>query len=749
MKNIRLKNKTIYMFAVVALICFCFLLFPVATKTVRADVISAGQCITIKSAYVQVKKDTNTGEGEWALMFNATIDKDNYNALTNFGKDNVRLGMLIGPTKDFASVTDYATAIKAEFVEFRHVGTASSGAFEYVKFASDVYTYTYSAGIRFNDEYLEKNEIDFMGAAKLELTVIPLYVIDGEPVAVVENAKSCIPRNVLTESFIKEQSSGINNIPINAVDNYAGKFTEATGDYYICKSTDRLMGSSVEGGDLTPMAANSGAQDKLFINNKLQPTSSSGTLDADLVKSMESGDKASITLYTADDKIFHYTACVAEKVITRFFNKDDIGTDLTLEDYFANGDTGYNIFYMSNAKQKKFPGLYVLANDITPKFGRKAARSATSLFTEQDYGFTGTFDGRGKVIDYNWLTNGTTALSSHSIGGIFPSATGATIKNFAVKNAVADPGNSNDHTQALVGYAYNTTFENIYFHFGPASAASEYNGASYNRALLIREAPGSIFNNVIIDCGYATDKSGYYSKPKYTQSATSTSTNPPHIFTRIYDEADPTKLIDVKITGSKYNSNDNCWGGFQNGLFGRGSGYNMTNIKSASNLFAVGGNTIFIFQNNTNAAFTNGLLPEEPKPNTTYITLTSYMVVSENPWYKDNVTGEIKECQPSVAYTLDEFDYKDSVWKDYLAPYYEYAEYYLMNKMGAWAELAFAQGQKVKIVFKSMDGLYDMRSATDFTNWVKNDANKDALAKFDSAYWNVDKTNGTVTWKGL
>ena len=120
------------------------------------------------------------------------------------------------------------------------------------------------------------------------------------------------------------------------------------------------------------------------------------------------------------------------------------------------------------------------------------------------------------------------------------------------------------------------------------------------------------------------------------------------------------------------------------------------------------------------------------------------------PWYKDSETGELKQCQTgynNIYYTEDQF--ADTEWADYVAPYYDYAEIFLKNKMGAWAELALAQGKKIKMNFKVIPGAYDMRSATDFANWVKADANAAQLAKFDSAYWTVDATAGTVVWKGL
>lgn len=725
----RLKNKSIYMFAVIALMCFCFLLFPVTTRTTRADA-SAGQNIAIKSAFVQVQKVADTQDEEWALMFNAIIDKDSYNALTNFGQDNVRLGMLIGPTSRFADVTDYDSAIAQSYVEFKHVGTASSGALEYVKFGAEDTSYTYTAGIRFNDEYLTTNDVDFMEAAELELTAIPLYIIDGEQVAVVENAKSCIPRNILTESYVLEQSQDVDNIPVTAVDNYAGKFTEVAGDYYVCKSTNRLMGSATEGGDLVPTKPEVSATDQLYINNKYQETNDTTNLDATMVSKLAKDGVSSVTVYTADDKVIHYTAYHAERVITRLWKQDGDGS--ATKDYFVDSDVkgtsgasnnvALSLFYMNTATEKTFDGLYVLANDIKPE--QVASRFATypaygfHAGTE-GYGFVGTFDGRGKVFDLMYGKNIASGAKSSawSQGGFFPSMYGATLKNIAFVNLYVHGASYGDG--ALVRDALASTFENCYFHF---AELGEF-GQTYDRSALIGRQTNSTFKNVIIDCDIA--KMDYYE-------------------TTLVNKYASVVNADGTLNGITHYDNSLILGFTMNGVFGQDGGYHFNETIKAENLFAVGQNPLFIYAPNTYSQMANGALPG----------LTVYMFINDIPQYNKNYADptadvELVNCKTRwEAHAEAEFAGTD--WEEVVAPLFDYAEYWLNCKMTKQkVQLAKDAGSKIKINFGTVKGAYDYTTAEDFANHIKDSANAEAIAKFDTTYWNVDTTNGTITWKGL
>ena len=736
-------SKKVYLLVVMAIISFCAVLFPMSVNTVKADVTISGADLAVKTAVVQVQKVADDeGNREWAILFKAQITQTAMEAVGD--RQDVRFGMLIGPTSRVADNTTYAQFVAdgVDFVPFAHVRAKN------VKFEEGSTTFDYYAGIRFNDKHFEDKGMDKIAAGKMDLTAIPFYIVgEGDSAEYIVNLagakndaevlNSIQARNALTQEYAKDIENGIqDHIPLDAVNNYAGTFEQKYAEAYICKSTNRLMTASEVNGDLVATEFTVASGDELFINGKVK-----ADLGLASASSLAVDGSSRVICYTGDGKVVYFNAKHAEKVITRFFSLDDVGTDLTLADYFADGSTGKNIFYMASATEKTFPGLYVLANDITPVFGRKESTSVGSQYTTKGYGFIGTFDGRGKVIDYNWLTNGTTALSSHSGGGIFPSATGATIKNFAVKNARSDHGAVNNTTHALVGYAYNTLFENIYFHYCPGAATQEYNGGGNERSLFIYGASGSTFNNVIVECGYSEYMYNRFGQGYYIQK-----TMAPYgssRFTRTTDENGV--LTDVTLNSKLTNGNDCCWGGFQNGLFGKGrsdggnGGYTITDFKS-SNLIAVG-NPIYVYQKNTMTAFNKGL---------DGIALEVYMVVSQVPSYIDS-EGNTVQCNTTgdavTFYTEDQFAGTD--WADYVAPYYDYAENFMLNKMGAWIELALAQGRKIAINFKVIPGTYDMRSASDLANWVKNADNKDALDKFDEAYWVVDATAGTITWKGL
>ena len=265
-------------------------------------------------------------------------------------------------------------------------------------------------------------------------------------------------------------------------------------------------------------------------------------------------------------------------------------------------------------------------------------------------------------------------------------------------------------------------------------------GQSYDRAVFIRDAKVCTFNNVIVDCDVA--------QLDYYETKIASKYN--GVFNKTYEEDGVTlkevSLVNPSIAGS----NDVIFGAAANGLFGRGVGYTKR-IVEASNFFAIGSNPIYIYAPNTGTTFRNG------NPS-----IDVYITVSQVPKYNVNAGVEGAEVEEVTcpAYFYDEKgspadaffaedQFAGTSYEDYVAFYFDYAYMWLKCKMGDWVDLKLAKGEKIKIKFLTNAGMYDMQDASQLADWVKADANAEQLAKFDTTYWNVDATNGTITWKGL
>ena len=528
MKKLSNKIKSLYTLTAILVLSLCMILFPVSAKPASADAITdAANTITIQSAYIQTSNIVDENS-EFVFMFKAKINEEAYNTITNNGQNNVRFGMLIGPTERMINVSDYETAKAQDFEEFAHVGTRSSGVYQHPDFRQSE-DYSYSAGIIYNKEALEEmseekgQPVSMKDVVAIELTAIPFYIIEDTPYLVLDNQKSCLPRDVLAESYVKELNANITNIPEAVVETYVGETEVMSGEHYICRDTARLMSSSTVGGDLEPNAA-SVAEDVVYIDGVRHTNINTLSLPTELLESLPMYGKANIIIYSkANGTISKYSTSVAERVITRFADKE-IGQTENIDetkDYLAKaGESSYDSIFMVNNGSVKFregsakatengyittrsvvlrtldigyEGLYVLGKNISLPTNHNYITDAGSAFSsgtgykaqvttgggkDSDMvrvayappiayvGFNGTFDGRGHSID----------LKERATKGVLPPAFDATIKNTAFYGL-----QTNINGGGITSHARLTTFENIY---AQVTKATNYSG-DLNKGILM------------------------------------------------------------------------------------------------------------------------------------------------------------------------------------------------------------------------------------------------------------------------
>ena len=733
-------SKKIYLLVVLAVMSFCAILFPMNANTARAEV---SFDLEVSSAQVKVQLVADeSGNKEWAIMFKSTISAEQ---LALAEGTEVKFGMLIGPTKLVGDNTTHAEYVADGFQSFAHVNSKD------IKLEEGATGFDYYAGIKYNDEHLNTKE-NRLAAAKLSLTAIPFYQV-GEGEIVLGTSGACQPRNILTESYVYELENEIeDNIPVTAVNNYAGEFMQYPGEAYVCKATDRLMTAYNVGDDLTPEELVFSEGDELYANGVKYDS-----IDAFLSADLEVNGASSMIAYKADSSYVAYIyAKHAERVITRMWKEDGASE---LEDYLAFNDNGTykSIFYHKSStdggiKLEWYPnsnnwiikqawdGLYVLANDIEPIIAGNGIRVKGSqgymIKPTENFGFIGTFDGRGKVIDfqYNQTTStGATSKSYANNGGLFPGLNGATVKNVAIMNSYLFSATGNYPNALIAEEAYNTTFENVYTNIGTVSEFYQ----TYNKSLLISTAKDCVFNNVIVDANY----SGYDAEEgKYTYYDDSLKGNESNASYGI--NADGTLKEGV---GNASNTLGLMQGYPTNGLFGPVD-YYLSSTVTGENFFAVGSNPMFIYVPNTNASLSADFAS---------VNMTINMMVSETLQYNVNagVEGAEVELAPcddrwGSAYTLSQFI--GTPYEEVARDCFAYADMWMRCKQSSYRmDAILNSGREITIDFFTNKGLYDMRNADQFANWIKDEANAEKLAKFDSAYWVVDTENGTITWKGL
>lgn len=734
MKNTSRKMKSIYALAVVALMCVCMLFIPAKSKTVNAETPEVASEIVVKSAQISV----NSEKTVWALMFKVQIDKTTFNLLTNDGKDAVKFGTFIGP-KDrldaIKSASDpVAEATTQEFLNITNVGTQKAvnasktdDCVQIIDYGTEPNFYYY-AGVRYDEEYLESEGLsDFKAVSKLEIVAIPCYTdAEGTTHLILDNAKSVTPMAVLTESYLLQQSSGVDySITEDMLDTFVGEINYNQDTMYLCKDTGRLMKENPTTNNLEPYTIeNLETTSEIFISSR---KISVGTLDGDETKldttkfndddisKLASNDVAqNFTVYQSDGTINNYKIKIAQRVIMRWTKSgryidttnaaaSDLNDYLTFEDtatgglgvghyksiFFVSANNSHALGYSLSGTTQNMPieaveGLYVLANNLTPSENMARLRthngSMQELFPREGFGFAGTFDGRGKTIYTKNVDTGHT-IGAYRLDPIFPSVSGGTIKNTGF---VYHTAQGYYQPTPVFSTALGATFENIYVKVEEISQIAQGN----NNMPVISSMQNCVIKNFVIEA----------------------------------DGLDTTVAGIGKNSGQHFNSLI-LFHNFNDGYFSKPTAPSDDIFagNTATNLFAIGSTKLFAKQEATgaNEVMTN---------NATYL-VNPY---SELAQYDGQYLTEASELS---ATALDELKVLTNLAS--------------LHKTALYALASAPETSTMSVRVVAQEGFYDMANADEFATFIKDAENATTINKFSTTYWNVDTTNGTVAWKSL
>ncbi len=525
-------------------------------------------------------------------------------------------------------------------------------------------------------------------------------------------------------------------------------------DAYLCKSTGRFMASQTAGGDLLPVTFDNLQEGETVLFNQQENV----TIDKTLIKSLDATKTHEILLTKADGKTITYNAKVAEKVIVRFANNDQYanksvyGAGLSAaEDYLVDFNVtatsgtkvGKSVFYFTNnvsttVVPMRWPtstisGLYVLANNITYSNEDAAKRniyitndsSNTShpqtwevdttfesiegkrevpyFVPREGYGFVGTFDGRGKVIDTN---------QRYTSIGLLPPAYGATIKNLAMINV-----NTFTYTSEspLVCSAKNTTFENIYVEYEDVRF---YQGDA-NKPMLTSFDTCTL-KNFVVDCDLLniersltfgkvinTDDNSGYGQGRETTGVFS-----------FVDFCDINSAGTAVINPHSYTNTP------------AGDAFVGT---TAQNVYAVGSTPLYI---NQEMDLHKDGYAYKPSMRATYFV---------NEMYKYKSGNQMVLCDQNTFY--DETVFWDTEYETRNNSLVKIVQHAKRQRYGVEIFIKLSLDEDIyKFRFINKEGFYDAKDAIDMKAQVLK--NKNEGKEFDASYWTVAK-DGKVAWKGL
>ncbi len=736
MSTIKAK-KSIYLLIALAVLCFSLALYPFVSKSGYAD---EGDTETLSQSLIITQitvEQENLEEQKWTTTFELRIPEQSFIALTENGAKAVRLGGLIGPKSRLDDVTDFQTAMAQDFIALSPVGSQNSGAPTNVEFNEGEFRFTLS--IMYDISKISSSKR--IKASATDLVAIPFIAMGNEICVVMENQATVSPRLMLADKYTREQEEDEKTISQTIANNFVGTFTELEGEYYVCRSTSRLMSTPDEKGDLEANYILNNDYEKLVINGEvLDIGTKTANLPSAFVNELPKNGTCTITIFKQDGTVASTVSPVAERVITRFFKQD---THSELADWLADAptETGVikkGVFYMDKPTSTNVPsidGLYVLGCDIIPNVTSRSFNTANdwnspyikynpnypSVQYYTGYGFTGTFDGRGKIIDFDYSFTKCYAYK----GGLFNTLNGATVKNLAVLN-LHPLGSARG---AICYSAYETRFENCYF---TVDSVGEF--VRCHNAAIIMEAEDCHFENVVVESnindyeyfqedvvgGYGTDQGCGYS------SSTLFVWNP-------------------RNTSSQTNYDAFCG-------------------NTANNLVAVGNSPLYQILYDKTAPLavedpfgtdtSNGIKNELRKYFDPEKHFVATRLVNGPMQYYD---GELKDCKMAeysnykmnrVFYPVSAFEETDSY--DRILEIAEQIKYAMRNRMSVDFIDQLEGEYELKIGFVYKDGFYDMLS-WDESNLFYVD-NQEKLQNFitnGNGCWYVNEGTGEIVWDTL
>ena len=418
--NRKLKRNVLFVLSVGAIGAFALGGFSaVNTPVTAAD--STGAFYMDKGAAVSLSE--GYGGIRWTTVVSEEWLADNADATLYFGT-------LVAPVDSVEELT--VESAKAENSPIVNVGagdisTAEGDATYYSAIAYDSILDAFTA------QYPDADTADVLKKAyALELTARSYALVNGEPVYAdaVDTTRSA--RQVANMAVLSGETESKSQTVQDRVEGYVGTINHTEGEVIYDLSSNNPVATQY-----------TGAGTEIVIGAKhVDGTIANGIVTLKAEQDIPYGETW-VSVFD-DSGVYSVPAIVATKVLTK-------AEDFSI--FKANNDTW-------NGTGTLTEGYYILGNDIDARNydhgdGANGLNSANiEMFSTSggNFGFTGTFDGRGHVVE------GITVNTY----GIFGATKYATIKNVAFTNVFCGTPSTTLYGAILGGFITNSTIENVY-----------------------------------------------------------------------------------------------------------------------------------------------------------------------------------------------------------------------------------------------------------------------------------------------
>ncbi len=572
MKILNRKLKSICLLTISALLCMCVAFVALICNNQKTSVANSAyeNGFIVKGAYIQIEEGTSN-DSSISINFVADVTQNYYNAISLGGQEEVKLGMLIGPTSKLNAVTDYVSAI-AQGYHAVVVGSENSGA-QQIMFTDGVAKI--EACVVYNEATLSQQLGEgktLQDATALELTAIPFVVTlgdvedssDDQAICYKDLAITRSPKAMLHELYVRsanfdyDNDADAKNVPTPISKELLKKFavdvedstvyTDKTGstEYYISQQAGCLYASTSDNKlvrtDLFVSENGYESGDKVYIGGVEYDATQQTSLQNSLIPNdnMPVGEEYcySIAIFKSNGTILNYTVKVATRVIVQLNSGSTFdGLIETVYDREGNAYANNTIFAndivsaTDKTLTKTYDGYYVLGDHIEVATNRGILSNVIynkgnkyyvdgtvyTLNNDGTKGFTGTFDGRGFSI-YDGIRTGSNGLETDSGNnamfkdgtGLFVWINGGTVKNLSILNATASMQGryTSFLAHAITG---NSLIENVYIRALPFSNTGDALGSiSRERgAIIAGYSQDSTFRNVVVESDFMDEKEGY------------------------------------------------------------------------------------------------------------------------------------------------------------------------------------------------------------------------------------------------
>ncbi len=303
----------------------------------------------------------------------------------------------------------------------------------------------------------------YYGSSKLENVVTTIddefsAIVDIEGTTISKKAGAVLTKDTIIPVTLTYAGSYVKVVNVTLQLNLEEITVEESGEFILDKTTGELFKADKDNKlvayDATNLTADMTGVYIAGAEVEVKDTTAF-TVDPSALADLPVNEEFAIAVsHTSGARYLKVKAATRVFTELRDFFVDANGDKTIADDEMTQANNFFNLAIANNAATVKISGYYVLANNID--FGNSTALSAASTEgspnnTNEDFGFQGTFDGRGFAISN---------IRPYNVAGLFGLIKNATIKDIAFIG-ISNDRNNGSRTY-LARHVVDSTIENVY-----------------------------------------------------------------------------------------------------------------------------------------------------------------------------------------------------------------------------------------------------------------------------------------------